>query len=144
MISNLVDRYGAKVVTGAIALLLIVLLVGGLFSCSRIQTWWYAGKAERRTEQRDTARLERDVAKADANQAERATTIATDTVAAQDAHAGAQREATAQSVEVIHERIREVPVPAAVPDDPIVRVAVAQAVGRAQAARRRVLRTPGD
>lgn len=137
-----VERWGVVRVTGAIAVGLVVVFFVSLLGFTKIKAAYYEHKAEHVTEQRDQARVERDVARKDEAQVERSSTISTATVAAQDAHATATRAATTHAVEAIHERIREVPVVVPVPDDPVVRASVDEAIRRAQAAADRLQRAP--
>lgn len=137
-------RWGAPKVTAAIAIVLVSLFVGGLFGFAKVKAWYYQHQDAKHVSQRDQAREETKIARQDEAQVTRSSAIGTATVAAQDAHGSAQRTAAAAATEVIHERIRKVPVVVPVPDDPVVRASVDEALRRAQAAADRVRGTPGD
>jgi hypothetical protein len=144
VIQAAIVKYGLPKVIGAGAALLVVLLVVGSLGWNKARAWYYEIKAERAIEQRDVARAETKVARKDEAQVTRAAGTTAETVAAQDTHVAAQREATGKTDEVIHDRIRQAPVaPAAAPaDDPVVRGAVNAAVARAQGAEARLRGTP--
>lgn len=142
-LATLIARYGAIRVFGGVAVLLVAMAFSGVLGWAKVKAWYYEGKAERVTVQRDQARAETKVARKDEAQLERSTAITADTTAAQDKTASDQRAATTQTVEVIRERIREVPVAVLPADDPVVRLAVEQARARAQAASDRLQGTPG-
>lgn len=139
----LIARFGAKTVGIACALLLAALLFGGWRLWESVEDWWQNRQLDKVTEQRDRAVGERDVARADRAQLERATDNTAATTAAQDAHLAETRADAATAAEVIDERIREVPVVVPVPDDPVVRQHAAAAVARARAADGRLRRAEG-
>lgn len=140
---SLIARFGAKTV-GLVGLLLVGLLAfGGWRAWEWAEDWWQGRQLDKVTEQRDRAIGERDVARADKAQLERATDNTAATTAAQDAHLADTRAEAATAAEVIDERIREVPVAVPVPDDPVVRQQAAAAVARARAADDRVRGTEG-
>ena len=141
---TLIERYGLPHVAGVVAVLLIVLYYASTLGLAKAKAWYYERKVERVTDQRDKAMGERDVARKDEVQVTRSAGITATTVAAQDQHATAQRDATKNNVEDIRERILKVPVVVLVPDDPVVRQRVQEAVVRAQAAQARLRGTQSN
>lgn len=143
MFANLIARFGLLKVISVGLITVLVLGFGMKYGWAEFQVWRLGNKVEKVTAQRDQARAETKVARKDEVQTGRSADITAKTTAAQDQHASAQREATAKTVEVIRERIRQVPVPAATPaDDPVVRRAIGEAIARAQAAQDRLQGTP--
>lgn len=143
-ISSLVARFGLLRVVGAGVLLLAVLWFAGVLGWSKAKAWYYEGKSDRLAVKLETSRAETKVARKDEKQVERAGEITADTIAAQDTRAAATEAATTQTVEVIRERIKNVPVVVPVADDPIVRDAVAEARKRAEAAQDRLRGASSD
>jgi hypothetical protein len=134
----------ARLVVALIGVGLALVALFYLAAWPRITTWYYHRQDTKHVAQRDQARAEVKVARQDEAQVTRSAEISTATTTAQDAHASAQRAATTQDVEAIHERIRADPAPALPPDDRLVRLVVDQARARAQAAADRVRGTPPD
>jgi len=144
MIEAWIVKYGALRVFGSAAILVAVVFFSGVLGWSKVKAWYYEGKVERVTEQRDIARTETKIARADEAQVTKAGAITADTIAAQDTHAADTRAATTQAREVIRDRIVEVPVAVPAADDPVVRLAVEQARKRAQAAADRLRRASSN
>lgn len=141
MWEKLVLKYGLPKLIGAGVIVLLLASFGVAYNWQKIKVWYYKGKVERVTEQRDVARAETKVARRDEAQTARAAEITDKTVAAQDTHAQATRQAVAHSTEVIHEVVRQNP-PAVLPaDDLRVRAEADAAYARAQAADHRLQRT---
>ena len=144
MLQKMILQYGARKVWGTFLLLGILLLVGTSFGVTKLRAWYYEGKSERLEAKLETSKLETKVARKDEAQVTRSSEIAAETITAQDTHAAGHRTATIQATEVIDERIRQDPVAFALPDDPVVRGTVAEAIDRAKAAQNRVRGTPPD
>jgi cytoskeletal protein RodZ len=144
MWERLVLKYGLPKLIGAGVVLSIALIFGGILGWSKMQAWWYKGKAQRLEQKLEVSKQETKVARKDEAQVAGASKITNETVTAQDAHADSTRRVVSVASEVIDERIRQKPVaPAAViADDPVVRSAAHQAHTRAQAAADRLQGTP--
>lgn len=130
----LIAKYGYFKLACIAFVILLVLFYGSILGIAKFKGWYYEGKSERLEAKLETSKAETKVARKDEAQVTKAAEITGDTVKAQDQHAAENRAATQTTVEVIHERIKTVPVVVPVPDDPIVRDAVEQARARAQAA----------
>lgn len=134
----LIAKYGFFKLACFAVVILFMLFYGSILGIAKFKGWYYQGKSERQSVKIETLKTEVKVARKDEAQVTKASEITADTVKAQDQHAAENRAATQNTVEVIHERIKTVPVVIAVPDDPVVRHAVEQARARAQAASNRL------
>jgi hypothetical protein len=129
----LIAKYGVFKLACIAGVMLLVFFYGSILGIAKFRGWYYEHKADRLEAKLDTAKAEIKVARKDEAQVIKASEITAKTVDAQDNHAADNRAATNNIVEVIHERIKTVPVVVPVPDDPIVRDSVEQARIRAQA-----------
>jgi hypothetical protein len=144
LVTWFLDRFGLFASLIMAALLLLVLYLALSLAWSHLFGWWHARSNANLKADLHEAKAEIAVARHDEAQVVFSSKVTTATVAAQDKHASDQRAATAQIVEVIHERIVQKPVVVPVSDDPVVRAAANQARARAQAAVDRLQGAPGD
>lgn len=137
------DRFGllGTIVIGALLAAVLYLLLA--LAWSHLFGWWHARSNANLKADLGAAKAEIVVARHDEAQATHSAAITVATVAAQDKHLAETRAATTQTTEVIHERIRQVPVVVPVPSDPLVLLVVAKARERAQAAADRLSGTQG-
>lgn len=138
MIDRLILRYGLPTVLTAAVVAAALAIIGGKIAWKNIVIAWQANKIEKIEAQRDYAKAETKVAKADLEQTESAVEITDQARANTDAWLAFTAKQTANAGEVIHERIREVPVLVPVPSDPAVMRVVAEAHARATAAAHRL------
>lgn len=144
MLERLIAKYGVLPLAVAAAILCVVLYFGAVLGVSKVKGWFYQKQAERAERMLEYAKAEIKAKAKDLAQTDKAGQIAADTTAKQDETAKGQRQNTAKAVEVIHERIVQVPIAVLPADDRIVRQAVHQARARATAAQDRVQRAPAD
>lgn len=144
MIQDLIARFGILRVAGAALILAAVLWLGAKYAIAGIKTWMAEKRAERAERALVVEQANNKVLQGDLKQTDRAGDIAAETTTKQDQTAIGQRQNTAKAVEVIHERIVQVPVAVLPTDDLIVRAAVGQARDRAAAAQGRVRGAQAD
>jgi cytoskeletal protein RodZ len=144
MLEKLIAKYGILPLAVAGFVLLIVMYFSVVAGISKIKAAWYERQADRHEAIAEQAKADSKAVKSDLKQTDKAASIAAETTKKQDQTANGQRQNTAKAIEVISERIIEVPVVVPVADDPIVRDQVREARIRAQAAIDSMQRAPAD
>ena len=136
--AKLLAKYGVLPLAIAGTVILIIGFFATVAGTSKIKSAWFEHKADKAETRAQAAEQNVKVLEQDAKQANNAIEIAGDTTTKQDQAAGKQRAETAKAIEVIHERIIQVPVSVNPIADPIVFEQVRQAADRASAAANRV------
>lgn len=131
---KLLAKYGVLPIAAGLFIFIVIAMFAGIAGINKVKSAWFEHKADKAEARAQTAEHNAKVLDKTAKQAVKAIEIADSTTTKQDKAAGKQRAETAKAIEVIHERIVEVPVSISPAADPVVFEQVRQAADRAQAA----------